>query len=121
MSKALSHVVGHAYCFISQNDNLVLGTGTKMFGTIDGQYCDAAGRIGFHRPDKADAAQYAKLILEPYQQGWAQYGHIGGHIGPMGSAFVEAIVAPLMLGRQASAAVLNRRVDHVTPDVFWPK
>lgn len=121
LSKALSHVVGHAYCFNSPSDDLVLGTGTKMFGTIDGLYCDAAGRVGFQKPEKADPAQYAKLILVPYQQQWSRYGHIGGHIGPMGSSFVEAIVAPLMLGRHASAAVLNKTVDHVTPDVLWPK
>lgn len=120
LSKALSHVTGHAYCFNSPLDDLVLGTGTKMFGTIDGIYCDAAGRVGFQKPEKADGTQYAKLILEPYQQAWARYGHVGGHIGPMGNTFVEAIVAPLMLDRQASEAVLNKRVN-ATPDVLWPK
>jgi len=121
MTKALSHVTGHAYCFNSPDDDMVLGTGTKMFGTIDGPRCDAMGRIGFEKPGTADAAQYAKLILKPYEKAWTQYGHIGGHIGPMGTPFVEAIVAPLMLGRQASAAVLNKKANRMTPDVLWPK
>jgi len=121
MTKALSHVAGHAYCFNSPDDDLVLGTGTKMFGTIDGQRCDAMGRVGFEKPTTADAVQYAKLILEPYQKAWAKYGHVGGHIGPMGQIFVEAVVAPLMLGRPASAQVLNKAVKNATPDVLWPK
>lgn len=121
LSKALARVTGHAYCFNSPDDDLVLGTGTKMFGTIDGVRCDAAGRIGFQKPTTADASQYAKLILKPYERAWTRYGHIGGHIGPMGTPFVQAIVAPLMLGRQATAEVLNQTAGQPTPDVLWPK
>lgn len=121
LSKALSRVSGTAYCFNSENDDMVLGTGTKMFGTIDGVRCDAAGRIGFQRPDAADAAQYAKLVTKPYEAGWMRFGHIGGHVGCMGASFVEAIVAPVMLGRPARPEVLNRASAQPTPDVLWPK
>jgi hypothetical protein len=120
LSKALAHITGHAYCFNSPDDDLVLGTGTKMFGTIDGVRSDAAGRIGFQTPGTADLAQYAKLIHKPYESAWIRYGHIGGHIGPMGNSFVQAIVAPLLLGRQATADVLNKTAAP-TPDVLWPK
>jgi hypothetical protein len=121
LSKALARVTGAAYCFYSERDDLVLGTGTKMFGTIDGQRVDAAGRVGFRRPEGADAAAYAKLIHKPYDSAWARYGHVGGHIGCMGTPFVEAIVAPLMLGKVAAADVLNRIVRQPLPDVFWPR
>jgi hypothetical protein len=121
LSKALARVTGAAYCFYSESDDLVLGTGTKLFGTIDGERVDAAGRVGFQKPAGADEKAYAKLILKPYQAAWARYGHVGGHIGCMGTPFVQAIVAPLMLGRRAAADVLNRTVRQPIPDVLWPK
>ena len=121
LSKALAHVTGHAYCFNSPDDDLVLGTGTRMFGTIDGVRCDAAGRIGFQKPAGADDAQYAKLIHRPYQSAWSRYGHVGGHIGCMGAPFVQAIVGPAMLGKEAAAEVLNHRSAQPLPDVLWPR
>jgi len=121
LSKALAHVGGQAYCFYSERDDMVLGTGTKLFGTIDGERVDAAGRIGFQKPPGADDLAYAKLIHRPYESAWSRYGHIGGHIGCMGTPFVQAIVAPLMLGRAATADVLNRTVPQPLPDVLWPK
>lgn len=121
LSKALARVSGPAYCFYSERDDMVLGTGTKLFGTIDGQRVEAAGRVGFQKPPGADDLAYAKLIHRPYESSWTRYGHIGGHIGCMGSPFVEAIVAPLMLGHAATADVLNRTVPQPLPDVLWPK
>jgi hypothetical protein len=122
LSKALSHVTGNAYCFYSKDDDLVLGTGTKLFGTIDGQRVDAAGRIGFEKPaTAADPQQYAKLIQKPYDPGWSRFGHVGGHIGVMGTPFVQAVVAPLMLGKEATAELLKKSVSQPLPDVLWPK
>jgi hypothetical protein len=120
LSKALSRVSGKAYCFYSQHDDLVLGTGTKLFGTIDGLRVEAAGKVGFTKPETADAAQYAKLVSMAHQSAWARFGNIGGHIGVMGTPFVRAIVAPLMLGREATKEALEATVPFVRPDVRWP-
>ena len=46
LSKALGHVRGKVYVFTSPGDSLVLGTGTRLFGTIDGIKSDAAGLNG---------------------------------------------------------------------------
>jgi hypothetical protein len=97
LTKALKHVRGKLYVFSSLNDTLVLGTGTRMFGTIDRVQTDAAGRVGFTMPKKADAQQYAKLISIPYQKAWLRYDDIGDHIGPMNVLFAKAIIAPLLL------------------------
>jgi hypothetical protein len=122
LSKAMAHVSASVYCFFSKDDDLVLGTGTKLFGTIDGVRCEAAGRIGFEKPaDAADATQYDKLIQRPYEAGWTRYGHIGGHVGCMSTPFVRAIVAPILLGKPASPEVLNTVVPQQLPDVLWPK
>ena len=120
LSKALSHVTGRAYCFNSPLDDLVLGTGTVMFGTIDGVRCDAAGRVGFTKPPDGDPVQYAKLVHETYQKSWTHYGHVGGHIGCMGAPFVQAIVAPVMLGHEIAKTV-GPAVAQPLPDVLWPK
>ena len=97
LSKALRHVDGHLYSFSSLADLLVLGTGTSLFGTIDGVKTDAAGRVGFVPPRAADLGQYGKLVSLPYDPGWSKYGDLGDHIGGMGPLFGQYILAPLML------------------------
>ena len=63
LSKGLAHVSGSAYCFNSPDDDMVLGTGTNLFGTMDGVRCDAAGRVGFVKPPDADAARHGWQTL----------------------------------------------------------
>ena len=123
LSKALSHVTGKAYNFYSPDDDLVLGTGTRLFGTIDGVRTDAAGRVGFTKPAGADDAQYAKLIAKPYETTWSRFGNVGGHIGPMTTPFVHAVVGPLMLERVLADEELRLIEKTVRPimDVLWPK
>ena len=67
LSKALRHVRGKAYVFYSQNDQVVLGAGTRLFGTIDGVKSDAAGLIGFRMPDalrRVDALSRGTVLPE---------------------------------------------------------
>ena len=95
LSKALRHVRGNLYAFTSENDVLVLGAGTRMFGTIDGVKEDASGMRGFTMPDGADAEQYKKLVPMPYDAAWMDHGNIGDHIGAMGRTFAAKVIAPL--------------------------
>jgi alpha-beta hydrolase superfamily lysophospholipase len=97
LSKALSHVRGKAYAFVSPNDLLVLAAGTRLFGTIDGKKTAAAGNTGFSRPDGADPKQYDKLVSMPYDPAWMKLGNIGDHVGYMMPAFDAAILSPLLL------------------------
>ena len=97
LSKALSHVRGRAYVFSSEFDVAVLGTGTSLFGTVDGVKTRAAGLLGFKQPPGADPAQYAKLVPMPYDKAWMKFGNIGDHIGCMGRAFVRYVVAPRLI------------------------
>lgn len=97
LSHALKHVRGHAYVFYSQGDAVVLGTGTKMFGTIDGVRSQAAGLVGFEVPKGADRALYRKLVQKPYDQGWEVYGHFGNHIGCMSESFADHVLAPIVI------------------------
>ena len=100
LSKALAHVRGTAYALTSVNDVIVLGAGTRLFGTIDGKKEEAAGLRGFKTPDEpADAKQYDKLVQMPYQDSWMELGNIGDHIGPMGEEFAEKVIAPILQDR----------------------
>ncbi|MDB5174179.1 MAG: hypothetical protein JWN51_2952 [Phycisphaerales bacterium] len=105
LSKALTHVRGKCYSFCSENDVLVLGAGTKMFGTIDGVKTDAAGEFGFVLPADAKAAQYEKLVQKPYDKSWMQYRNIGDHIGDMSRPFSRNILAPLLFENVKPAPV----------------
>jgi hypothetical protein len=96
LSAALRHVRGRMFAFTSTSDSLVLDTGTRVFGTMDGQHTEAAGYSGFVMPATADADAYLKLSAEPYQQDWMQYNNWGDHIGPMSRRFAAAVLAPLI-------------------------
>lgn len=102
LTKALSHVRGKIYSFFSENDVLVLGAGTKLFGTIDGVRTESAGEVGFIMPPDADFQQYQKLVQKPYEKSWMEYGNIGDHIGPMHRAFSMHILAPLVIGKSSA-------------------
>ena len=123
LSAALSHVSGKAYCFYSPDDDMVLGTGTKLFGTIDGVRTDAAGRVGFTKPPGADDRQYAKLVAKPYESSWTRFGNIGGHVGPMTVPFAHAVIGPLMLDKVLGEDELRAIEKTVRPvmDILWPK
>jgi hypothetical protein len=103
LSHALAHVQGQAFAFSSTLDTVVLGTGTKLFGTIDGVQTAAAGFGGFVQPPGADPAMYRKLVSRPYQQEWIKYGNFGDHIGAMSRAFSRAILAPLIVASEPAS------------------
>jgi pimeloyl-ACP methyl ester carboxylesterase len=96
LSAALRHVDGRLYVFSSRFDTLVLFTGTRIFGTIDGVQTEAAGFSGFIQPKNADPLLYQKVVPCAYQTDWAKYGDSGDHIGGMSRAFATAILAPLI-------------------------
>ena len=98
LSKALRHVTGSLYVFTSPYDSVVLDTGTKMFGTIDGVRGAAAGLRGFLQPSTGDAEQYKKMVHFPYQKGWlVKYGNAGSHICSMRPKFARMFLGPLLL------------------------
>lgn len=88
LSKSLARVK-NAYAFISEFD-LILGPGTRQFGTIDRVKSDAAGRVGFSR-------QYPHLVVFPYDSAWLRWGNFGDHIGAMSKPFARNVLAPLLI------------------------
>jgi hypothetical protein len=97
LSPALRRVSGRAYAITSVHDS-VLGTGTRMLGTVDRIRTDAAGRVGFTVPEApAFPQEYDKLVPVPYEPRFLRLGHVGDHIGAMLSPFARHILAPLIL------------------------
>jgi pimeloyl-ACP methyl ester carboxylesterase len=96
LTRALRHVKGSAYTFISEMDP-VLGVGTRTFGTIDRIKTESAGRVGFTRPEGADPLQYDKLVTFDYDAAWLSLGNAGDHIGTMNRPFARRVLAPLLI------------------------
>ncbi|HEY1923532.1 MAG TPA: hypothetical protein VGG44_12340 [Tepidisphaeraceae bacterium] len=96
LTAALHHVNGKLFVFSSRFDTLVLFTGTRVFGTIDGVQTEAAGFSGFIQPKNADPIMYEKIVQCPYQKEWVEYGNLGDHIGGMSRSFATNILAPLI-------------------------
>jgi pimeloyl-ACP methyl ester carboxylesterase len=108
LSRALRHVRGKAYVFYSQNDQVVLGAGTKLFGTIDGVKSEAAGLIGFRTPEGADKTEYGKLVQKPYDKGWIAFENIGNHVGCMSQPFAQNVLAPMLIDDLEPPALVAR-------------
>jgi hypothetical protein len=97
LSAALKHVKDHLYVFSSMGDELILGLGCRICGTMDGKMTDAAGKVGFSQPQGADPVQYKKLVPRPYNRDWEWLGNFGDHIGPMARPFAAKVLAPLVM------------------------
>jgi hypothetical protein len=112
LTRALAHVNGKMYAFTSTLDSLVLGTGTQLFGTIDGVQTPAAGFGGFVRPTSANPAAYQKLVPCPYQAAWQKYHDFGDHLGGMSRPFSREILSPLL--RPTLAVTTRPAPDHTS-------
>jgi pimeloyl-ACP methyl ester carboxylesterase len=116
LSKALKHVRHAAYAFNSLLDTIVLGSGTRVFGTVDRVQTDAAGRVGFTVPPTADATEYAKLTQISYDADWMRFDNYGEHIGAMTRSFAAHVIAPVLQGK----GLPPRATTQPTTDVDRP-
>jgi len=91
----------HCYTLVSRLDRVVLGAGTRLFGTSDRKFVRAAGMIGFDRPSG---------LPDEYQQGYDRCrqirwgpslegdGHGGGHAGWIASGILRRYLPGLLAG-----------------------
>jgi len=120
LSLALKHVREKMYYTSSPGDWLVLGLGTRLFGTSDGRKIDAAGFVGFRSPP----GPYQKLVEVRYEPEWMRWGDFGFHTGGMSTAFAFHVLAPLLvkdgrvgLGIDAEGSLSQAR--HFLPAARW--
>jgi hypothetical protein len=103
LSRALRAVRGEMVVFWSPLDVIVLGAGTRIFGTIDRIKTVSAGMVGFRSPaigPDAGADEWRALYRKLRQVRWrpamAATGYLGGHVGPDNPAFLRKYVVPLL-------------------------
>jgi hypothetical protein len=83
--------------FYSTSDRLILGWGTRQFGTVDRIYGDSAGLVGFKIPSglsPEDVALYSRLVQVPWNARMILEGHLGTHLGSSMPEFVKKEIAP---------------------------
>jgi pimeloyl-ACP methyl ester carboxylesterase len=81
----------------SAGDMFFLGWGTRQFGTMDREYTESAGRVGFRVPPglkPCDAELYKRLVQIPWQPRMLLSGHLGTHVGSALPTFWVNEVAP---------------------------
>jgi pimeloyl-ACP methyl ester carboxylesterase len=99
LAPALRHVRGHLLSTCSAADVVLLGAGTRTFGTMDRRYQVAAGHDGLRLPPDAsveDREQYRKVLQARWNWSWLLRGHYGGHFMWSTPWFAEQYVAPLV-------------------------
>ena len=101
LTAALRAVRREIVVFWSPLDLIVLGAGTRMFGTIDRVKTVGAGLVSFRVPrgnsaDPARLAEYHKLRQVRWHPCMAASGHFGGHMGPDSPFFLRKYVVPLL-------------------------
>jgi alpha-beta hydrolase superfamily lysophospholipase len=105
LSQALKAVSRELVVFWSPLDMIVLGAGTRVFGTADRVRTMSAGMVGFRRPalvpgvteDTGRDRQYAKLRQVRWTPKMASTGYLGGHVGPDSPIFLKNYILPLLM------------------------
>ena len=100
LSRALRSV-RRCYALVSHRDRLILGAGTRVFGTTDRRFQPGAGLVGFRMPsplNAADTEAYGRLGVIRWTPKLKDLGHYGGHMGWTRVPFLRAHLLPLMRG-----------------------
>ncbi|MFI5460094.1 MAG: serine aminopeptidase domain-containing protein [Isosphaerales bacterium] len=101
LTRALRAVRREIVVFWSPLDVIILGAGTRLFGTADRVKSVSAGLVGFQVPprgelDLAKRHSYGKLRQVRWRPRMATTGYFGGHVGPDSPMFLRKYVVPLL-------------------------
>ena len=101
LSRALAKTRKGLLNSYSTRDTLILGLGTRIFGTIDRQFTPAAGCTGFQTPARLTPDEQRlyneKLTQLPWTPEMAESGrHYGGHISCGCETHLAEHIAPWM-------------------------
>ena len=102
LTAALRAVRREIVVFWSPLDLIVLGAGTRVFGTIDRVKTVGAGLVGFRVPRRSmpptrlRSREYGKLRQVRWHPRMAASGNFGGHMGPDSPFFLRKYVVPLL-------------------------
>lgn len=104
LTAALSRIDGKLVNFYSPHDWLILGLGTRMFGTMDRREVASAGKETFDlRRAIRDPTLRAKVEQHCWELRMIGDGHFGGHFGILSYWWNRRYVAPYLLSEQPEA------------------
>lgn len=86
--------------FYSERDIVLLGAGTTLAGTMDGEHTSSAGRVGFHLPGPECRPYYSRLYQVAWNPQMESGGNYGLHLTSGSARFVAGYIAPLIRARQ---------------------
>jgi len=98
LSDSLSKTEAGLWNLYSPLDVVVLGAGTSLLGTVDGQHTPAAGLIGFREPSESEPLNLEAAKLHQVRYDWRMLakGNLGGHLGPTWIGFSHSYLSPLL-------------------------
>jgi pimeloyl-ACP methyl ester carboxylesterase len=98
LSAALWRIEGELVVFYTPSDTLLGGVFTTLFGTLDREFVESAGKNGFDLETAAPIeAQRARVTQVPWSEEWAKYGHPGDHMAILQYRWNKYIVAPYLV------------------------
>ena len=83
----------------SKLDFVILGLGTKVFGSMDRKYTESAGMVGFGLPsaEPDDVMAYSRLFQIAWDKRMIHTGYLGGHLTNSAPKFIKQFIVPLVL------------------------
>ncbi len=93
LRKAMANLDGDIYCFYSSSDPVLQGP-VRLLGTIDGTFEDSAGLVGLRGPGAAGG----KVKNIGWSSRFVALGWTGGHADCTNARFVQAQIAPRLIG-----------------------
>lgn len=120
LALALSNSRRGIVTFHSSKDWLLLGVGTTIVGTMDGEHTQSAGRVGFVEPeDGGHTKAYRKLFQVAWQKQMSDKGFTGSHLSSGAREFVSTFLAPLVKretwSEEAVDRIVKEEVEEPTP------
>jgi len=107
--------------FYSARDWILLGVGTTVYGTMDGEHTSSAGRVGFERSRHVrPGSNYEKLFQVAWTEQMSGTGHSGGHFSSSAGQFVGTYVSPFVLASHWTARHIGRVVGAEPDEVGGP-
>jgi hypothetical protein len=111
LSRALNNSDRGIVNFYSARDWFLLGVGTTITGTMDGEHESSAGKVGFLPPSGRKPKEYSKLFQIPWTEKMGETGNSGGHMSSGATEFVSTYVAPLVLSPVWDDRLISQIVD----------
>jgi hypothetical protein len=98
--------------FYSGRDWFMLGVGTTVIGTMDGEHTSSAGRLGFQMPVTIITPVYKRLFQIAWDREMAFTGNMGLHLTSGAREFVAEYVAPFVRSTKWDEALVSRVLQH---------